>query len=402
MFKRKEKLAPIPSHVPQELVYDFDIFEPPSDGDIQKKYMKLQEDAPDIFYTPRNGGQWVSTRFAECQQIMRTPELFSSQRAFFKPDMAKVKISLPPQDMDAPDHIKHRLLAMKFLSPRMVQNMETNIRKLMTELIDNVVDKKGCEFMAAVSIPLPVKTFMSMMGMDLSRYTQFVKWANGILGSETMLQRLPHFIRMTFYLKSLIRKRKKQPSNDPVSLLLASEVDGQQLTEKRVLEICNLLFLAGLDTVTNAMTFMTKHLAENPEQQQDLRENPDKIPAAIEEMMRRYTFVNIPRRVTQDTEIAGVKMHADEIVISAFAAASNDPRSVDDPNTVDFNRPKSPHLAFNTGPHNCAGASLARMELRIFLEEWLSRVPAFKLADNYKPVARCGPVMALEELQLNW
>ena len=402
MFKTKVKLAPIPSHVPKDLVFDFDIFEAPHDGDIQKKYMKLQSEAPDIFYTPRNGGQWVSTRFAECQTIMRTPEIFSSQRAFFRPDMAKVKISLPPQDMDAPDHIKHRLLAMKFLSPRKVQEMDNNIRKLMVELIDDVVDKNGCEFMAAVSVPLPVKTFMTMMGMDLSRYTQFVKWANGILGSETILQRLPHFIRMTFYLKSLIRKRKKQPGNDPVSLLLASEVDGQPLTDKRVLEICNLLFLAGLDTVTNAMTFITKHLAEHPEQQQYLRENPDKIPVAIEEMMRRYTFVNIPRRVTKDTEIAGVSLRAEDIIISAFAAASNDPRSVDDPNTVDFNREKSPHLAFNTGPHSCAGVSLARMELRVYLEEWLARVPPFRLADGYEPTARCGPVMALESLQLSW
>jgi cytochrome P450 len=207
---------------------------------------------------------------------------------------------------------------------------------------------------------------------------------------------------MRFYMKSLVRQRQQQPGNDPVSMLLAAEVEGQRLSPQKVQDICNLLFLAGLDTVTNAMTYITKHLAENPDHQQRLREHPEQIPAAIEELMRRYAFVNTSRRVARDTEFNGVQLRKNDIVVTSLAAASNDERSVEHPEQVDLDRKKSPHLAFNTGPHNCAGVHLARMELRIFLEEWLARVPPFELAGGYKAVARGGPVMALERLDLRW
>lgn len=403
MLFRKAKTPPIPSHIPHERVFEFDIYaDSASGGDVQKTHMQLHSKAPDIFFTPHNGGHWIATRFADVQKIMTTPELFSSREAFFSPDIGRVKISLPPQDMDAPEHMRYRSLLMKFMSPREIVKREEQIRELTNQLIDNVIHSGHCEFVADVSVPLPVKTFMGMMHMDLARYSQFVTWANGILGSETLWQRLPHFVRMTIYLKSLIRQRKKKPGADPISLLLASEIEGVKLTDKQVLNMCNLLFLAGLDTVTNAMTFITQYLAKNPAQQQRLRDNPETIPAAIEELMRRHSFVNVPRRVTQDTELNGAQLRKDEIIISSFAAASNDDRRIEQPEQVNFDRTKSPHLAFNTGPHNCAGATLARLELKVFLETWLSRVPPFRLADNYRAIARGGPVMALEKLDLCW
>ena len=185
-------------------------------------------------------------------------------------------------------------------------------------------------------------------------------------------------------------------------MLLASEVSGEKLTEKRVLEMCNLLFLAGLDTVTNAMTFSVKHLAENPGFQEQLRDNPDMIPAAVEELLRRYSFPNIPRRVTEDTEFKGVKMRAGDRIICSLAAANNDDRVLENPSAVDLERKKFRHMAFNGGPHNCAGATLARLELRVFLEEWLTRMPEFSVQEGFKPKVRGGAVMAMESLQLRW
>ncbi|MET0379532.1 MAG: cytochrome P450 [Spongiibacteraceae bacterium] len=403
MAQPNKKRLPIPDHVPAERIFDFDVYEDSIKGnDVQSAHMALHKQAPDVFYTPRNGGHWMATRYADVRQIMMNADTFSSRDAFFSPELSRFKISLPPQDMDAPEHMRYRFLLMKFLSPKQVVQLEPQIRALMNSLIDNVLNQRECNFVAAIAVPLPVKTFMNMMGMDLARYAKFVKWANGILGSETLFQRLPHFLRMTWYLKGLIRQRKKKPGDDPISMLLAAEIDGERLSEKRVLEMCNLLFLAGLDTVTNAMTFMTKHLAENADQQQRLRDNPEQIPAAIEEFMRRYAFVNVPRRVAHDTELDGVSLRKGDIIISSLSAASGDERNVEHPEKVDLDRPKSPHLAFNTGPHNCAGAHMARLELRIFLEVWLARVPTFSLAPGYQPRARGGPVMALERLDLCW
>lgn len=403
MFIFKEKAPLIPSHVLPTLIYDFDIFSDSArGGDVHASHKALHEKAPDIFYTPQNGGHWIATRMEDVRDIMQTPELFSSHKAPFSPSVGKMGLSLPPQDMDRPDHALYRQLLMKFLSPQKVVQLEGQIRELAISLIEDVKPKGACEFMSAISVPIPVKTFMGLMHMDLARYEEFVNWANGILASDTMLKRLPPFIRMRFYLKSLIKIRIKNPSDDPVSMLLASEVSGEKLTEKRVLEMCNLLFLAGLDTVTNAMTFSIKHLAENPDFQQRLRDNPDMIPAAVEELLRRYSFPNIPRRVTEDTEFKGVKMRAGDRIICSLAAANNDDRVLENPSEVDLERKKFRHMAFNGGPHNCAGATLARLELRVFLEEWLRRMPEFSVQEGFKPKVRGGAVMAMESLQLRW
>jgi len=199
-----------------------------------------------------------------------------------------------------------------------------------------------------------------------------------------------------------MQSRVEKPGDDPVSLLLASEVNGERLSVKRVHEICNLLFVAGLDTVANAMNFIMYHLAQHPDMQQRLRANPDMATSAVEEFLRRYAFVNTPRRATQDTEVSGVKMKAGDIVVSSFAAASNDPRNVPHPEVLDLDRKSSPHLAFASGPHNCAGATLARLELRIFLQEWVRRMPDVRLAPGFSPHVRGGSVMGLTSLDIVW
>lgn len=396
------KTVAIPQYVPADRVYDFDFISDVESGGLHDAYTALHEHAGDVFYTPRNGGHWMVTRMAEAKVVMTNPDIYSSVDSLPQLPWPLPQVRLPPQDMDAPEHIRYRLLLLNFLAPKQVKKLEPQIRELVVRLIDPVLSKRNTEFVADIAVPFPVKTFMSMMHMDMARYSEFVRWANGILGSRTAIQRLLPFLRMTRYLKSLIRSRRKAPSDDPVSMLLAAEVDGQKLTDKRVLELCNLLFLAGLDTVTNALTFIMRHLATHPEDQQRLRDNPEQIGNAVEELMRRYAFVTVPRRVTRDTLLSGALLRAGDMVFVSLTAASNDERAFECPAHVDLDRPKPVHIAFNTGPHNCAGATLARLELRVFLEEWLARVPNFRLLENQRIAGRGGNVMALEALRLIW
>lgn len=395
-------LSQVPEHVPAERVFDFDYFHDPRlAGDVQRGMMSLHQDAPDVFWTPRNGGHWMVTRMVDLRMVMTRPELFSNDSP--PPTVNEgPKIPLPPQDMDAPDHMRHRLLLLQFLAPKAVKQLEPAARALITELIDALDGRSGCEFMAAIAVPMPVKLFMTMMGMDLARYAEFVGWVNDILAADDPDKRAGSFMRMNMYLGELIALRMAEPGDDPVSILLRSEVNGERLTPTRVHEMCNLLFLAGLDTVTNAMTFITHHLAQHPNLQQQLRDDPATIPGAIEEFMRRFAFVSVPRRVRADTDVLGVPMRLDERVLCSLTAASNDDRYVGDPATVDLARKVPPHVAFNTGPHTCAGAPLARLELRVFLEEWLSRMPDVSLAPGFVPHVRGGSVMALERLDIVW
>jgi cytochrome P450 len=397
------KVAAIPPHIPAERVYDFDFFDGATlAGDPSGTHMALHERAPDVFFTPRNGGHWIATRAEDVRAIMTAPERFSSSLGGFPPKLAWLKLRLTPQDMDPPEHGGYRLLLMKFLGPKEVKRLEPQIRAQLGELIDRALAKGSVEFVADVAVPMPVKVFMSMMQWDLSRYAEFVRWANAILAGDSTWGRFTAFLRMRNFLNQQVRQRRERPGDDPISQLLASDIDGARVSEERVREICNLLFLAGLDTVTNALVFIVKHLAEHPEVQERLRRNPEQIPDAVEEFLRRYSFLNTPRRVTQDTEVGGVTLRKGEIVLASLSAASNDERQTADPARLDLDRAKPAHLAFNTGPHNCAGAALARLELKIFLETWLARVPPFRVAPGYTPEARGGPVMGLKTLPLVW
>jgi len=398
-------LAPVPAHVPADRVFDFDIFhDPRMQEDIHKGHMQLHQEAPDIFWSPRNGGYWIVTRFAEATYIMTHPQIFSSARAFVRPTPPEKIVPLVPIHMDAPEHMRYRVLLLKFLSltPKEVKKWEPVARGLINELIDGLQGRNACEFRSEIAVPMPIKLFLGVMHWDLNRFRDFNRWVDEILGSEDIEKVQPAYASMNQYLTELIQSRVEKPGDDPVSLLLASEVNGERLSVKRVHEICNLLFVAGLDTVANAMNFIMYHLAQHPDMQQRLRANPDMATSAVEEFLRRYAFVNTPRRVTQDTEVSGVKMKAGDIVVSSFAAASNDPRNVPHPEVLDLDRKSSPHLAFASGPHNCAGATLARLELRIFLQEWARRMPDVRLAPGFSPHVRGGSVMGLTSLDIVW
>ena len=393
-----------PAHVPPERLYDFDLFgDPMPFGGAHKMNHDLIGKAPDLFYTLRDGGHWMVTRRKLIEEVMAQPNTFSSHAASPHFDTVIGRIKTPPQDMDPPEHMAHRLLLMKFLGPKHIRALEGRIRRLMVELIDAVLADGGCDFVAAVAVPFPVKTFMSMMQWDLSRYADFAGWAQGIIHSGSPMRSLPYFIRMRWFLKSWIRDRQRNPGDDPVSLLLASEVGGKKLTPALVLDMANLLFLGGLDTVTIGLSFITLHLAQHPALQQRLRDNPGDIPAAIDELLRRYAFVSVPRRVDQDVTLDGVLLKKGDYIVCSLPDASNDEEALGTSAEVDIDRRNAPSLiAFNTGPHSCAGAALARLALRIFLEEWLSRVPPFRLIDDYTPRQMSGALFALKDLKLAW
>lgn len=403
--KTDYRTAPVapPSHVPPDLIFDFDFFHDDRlKGDVQTGLMSLHRDAPDIFWTPRNGGHWMATRFADVTSIGTQPRIFSSVAQGIPPRPEGQELPLPPQDMDAPDHLRHRLLLLKFLSPKDLKQQEPYVRRLAIEMIEALQGRHGCDFKEEIAVVLPVTVFMTMMQWDLSRLREFVGWVHAVIGSDDPAVRYPAFMEMSGYLAQIIGEKIAQPGDDPISILLSSEVNGAPITPERVQQMATLLFTAGLDTVTNAMTFTMQYLASNPAVQQRLRANPQQIEGAVEEFLRRFSFVNTQRRLTQDTELNGVALKAGDHIMCSLAAASNDDRSVSCPEQVDLDREKCPHVAFMTGPHNCVGAPLARTEMRVLLEEWLKRMPDVALAPGFQPVTRGGSVMSLERLDIVW
>ncbi|MEZ5140430.1 MAG: cytochrome P450 [Acidimicrobiales bacterium] len=203
-------------------------------------------------------------------------------------------------------------------------------------------------------------------------------------------------------LQEAIDERQAQRSDDFISMFLDAEVDGQRLTEEDVLDIGYLFFLAGLDTVTASLDCMLAYLAQHPEQRRRIVDDPGIIPHAIEEMLRWETPVpGVIRVTTQDTQIGDCPIEAGRPVVAMLASANTDERAWDDVDTIDFDRAENRHLTFGGGAHRCLGSHLARMELRVALEEWHRRIPDYRVPDGHQ-LLYFQELRAVENLELVW
>jgi len=203
-------------------------------------------------------------------------------------------------------------------------------------------------------------------------------------------------------MEALIRERMVERREDLISRLLDEQVRGRSLTLEELKSICFLLFIAGLDTVANMMTFAFHHLARHPELQRTLASDPGRISDFVEESLRCYAIVNGTRIVKQDVEIAGAGFKVGDMVACSLPLAGMDERKNPNPMDFDIDRKNREHLAFSIGPHVCVGHYLARAEMKIFTEEWLKRVPQMRIVSGFKPDYRAGLVMALNHLPIEW
>jgi cytochrome P450 len=403
-----------PAHVPDELVVDFDMFADPGlSVDPHARVFELVCTTPSIFWTPRNGGHWVLMSHEANYQAGRKPELFSSQ--IIPPEMqAAMQARLPagapriptlvPIFLDPPDHARYRMPLASAFSPKTMTALQESIRTQARALIQGVVRAGECEFMSAIAVPLPVHVFMKMMGFPLERDKEYRALAREVIGGagdapEVVLQRM---FRIVAAMRDTLLARKAQPEDDLITLLWSLKIGDRPTTLADVEDFALLLFLAGLDTVMLGMGFAARHLATHADLQQQLRDHPDQITKAKEEMLRRYSFVSPPRRVAQDSQFNGVQLKKNERVVQFLPAAGLDSARFPDPERFDIERTNTGHIAFNSGAHRCLGSNLARTELQVFYEELLSILPPFRLDTTRPPVFHGGNNLGITSMYLLW
>jgi cytochrome P450 len=205
------------------------------------------------------------------------------------------------------------------------------------------------------------------------------------------------------YLESWLKERGEHPGDDLISRILQLRVDDRPLTHEEALSECALVLFGGLDTVAGTMAFFARYLATHPEHRRALAEHPERIPGAIEELLRRHSIPTVGRVLTQDVTLDGVTMKAGDYVQLTTCFHGLDERKWQDPLAVDFNRPGlAGHMAFGRGVHKCPGANLARSELRVFLEEWLKRIADFQIKPGEESVTATGSVAGVLRLPLQW
>jgi cytochrome P450 len=411
---RSSPLARKPDHVPDAAVYDFDMFlDAALLRDPHERVRQILREAPPVFWTPRNHGHWVAMGHEAAFQVARDWERFSSEYAPREDQEAMLR-ALPadaphiprvrPISLDPPDHGKYRAALAAAFGPKAIKARTAEIQALAARLIEAVAGQGHCDFIPAVAEPLPVLVFLKMMGLPGEQLPHFRELVQRLL-APGLLDPLESAWRMRSIADALgeaIRARRDDPQDDLISLLWSTEIDGQPMTMEIMEDFCVLLFIAGLDTVINAIGHAVRHMAADPPLQARLRADPALIPEAVEEMLRRYSFVTLVRRATEDMEFGGWPLKRNERVMFSLAGAGLDPAHWPAADAFDLGRDDKSHIAFGAGPHRCLGSHLARLELQVLYAELLARLPPFRL-DTEKPVTfRGGNVMAVLSLPIRW
>jgi cytochrome P450 len=399
--------ATAPDHVPIELVRDFQWWNLPGcEADPIRAAAEAARQEPEIFYAQgvrRDGvDAWVVTTQELIREIYRDTDTFVSKGEYNFAGLLDESWSLIPIEIDPPDHARWRVLLNPIFSPKRLQAAEETIRQTADQLLDAVLAKGEAEFVADFSEAFPVTVMLGLLGLPLEHTPDFLKWENDILHTVVVEHRKAAAIAIRDYLLDVIAERRRAPGDDLISYILTTPAGGALIADEEALSICFMLFTAGLDTVTATLGFMFKHLAEHPEHQQRLREDPSLIPHAVEEYLRAFPIVLSYRRVARDVEFRGVSMKAGDRVTLALMLAGRDQSDFPRADEVDFDRDNLSHVSFAVGPHRCLGSHLARRELVVALQAWMARTPPFRLKPGDAAVTHCVGPFGVDYLPLIW
>jgi cytochrome P450 len=401
---RRFGMDQVPDHVPPELIRQAGIiYSPEFLADPYKFFAGMHEKFPPIFYDVGPfGNAWVLTKHEDALFALRHAEYFSNEDATPFPRDPEDYFYFIPIEVDPPEHRKYRNIVDPIVSPQGVLKLEERIRALANELIDDIIDKGECEFDEAFGRPLPVLVFLDLMGLPRDMCDTFVSWAMALLHSNDRAIMGQTLKTIGDYLKTAIADKQANPDAGLVSRIVHAEIDGKPISEKEAFGFATFLFIAGLDTVFATLNNMWLWLARNPERRQEIIDNPENINAQVEELLRVFSVTFSGRTVAQDIEMHGVQLKKGDKITSILPACNFDPDVFPNPTEVNFHRPKKIILAFTVGVHSCMGAHLARLEIKIALQEWLKRIPDFKVKPGAETIYRPGGVIGPESVPLVW
>ena len=401
-------LPPAPAHIPPHLVRPSPIamFAPATEDPYSVLAPRLQAEAPDVFYAPgshMSGGSWILKRAEDIRAVMLDTENFSSAGQTGVSRLIGEDWDIIPVETDAPMHGAYRAVLNPLFSPRKIAELEPSIRATARSLLDGFVDRGRCEFVSEFTAPFPVTIFLRLLDLPVEEMPQFLEWEGMLIHSPDLAKKAGAMRAIIDYLEVVIAERRAAPREDFISHAVTVEIDGRRLTQTEIVSIAFQLYLGGLDTVTQTMGWQFKHLAEHADHQRTLRDDPSRISDGLEELLRAYPTVSSYRTCTKPIRIRDVQISPGDIVTVSTVIASRDPTACDRPDQVLFDRGPVPNITFAYGPHRCIGSHLARLEMRIALEEALQRMKDFRIDESLpKPTMYFGSILGLDRLDLVW
>ena len=367
--------------------------DPATLADPYPVYRALRESDP--YYHSEATGQYLISRYQDVDETLRDWKRFSNRRLGEEPVAPERDLSILVRD--PPDHTRLRGLVGKAFTPRRVAAMEEHIRQTAHALLDEVAEQDQFDLMSNLASLLPTVVIAELIGVPSEDRQTFKQWSDDFVGvddpsaSPEIQQRSDQAaINLYRYFSEQVQLRRREPSDDLISRLVAARDDDDQLTEHEMVSTLGLLLIAGNETTTNLIGNGLKALLEHPDQLELLRQRPELLENAVEELLRYDSPVQLdPRTTTESVSLGGKRIEPNRLVLLLIGGANRDPEQFNDPDTLDIGREDVGNISFGRGMHFCLGAPLARLEGRIAFECLLERFDQIALggrAPEYRPV----------------
>ena len=395
-------LAPVarPDNVPPEVVVDFDVHGPERGAeDLHGAWRKLHQ-GPDIVWAPYHGGHWIFTRHADIDFAQRNHDPFSMRDVTMPANTRPTR--LLPLESDPPEHTPFRAILNPWFAPKRISALKDFTRQLAIDLIEGFKPRGECEFMHDFALVLPIAIFMRLTDLPMADRENLLRLAQMSTrgGPEDRHQAT---MEMMGYLMPVIADRRANPGDDILSTVVNARIEGKPLNDTDLMSMLLVILFGGLDTVASTLGFVANFMAGSPAHRRQLIEDPALVDNAVEELMRRFPPSATARTLTRDYEYKGLHFkQGDKVYITALMSGLDDRRY---PNAweIDFRRQDAAqHNSFGAGPHRCPGSLLAKLEIKLFLEEWLKRIPDFQVKPGEPVVYGPGQVNCVERLVLSW
>ena len=408
---------PAPPHVPKDRLVDISWAMGGLPNDLRDPYAPCDwlngPEIPRLLFAPtvpgsppnplagNANGSWVVTHYEDIDRVYSDNDFFSNKgTAEFQSLIGETFRSIPLA-VDPPEHSKYRMFLMPHFSPARVAQMDAQIRAIVVEMIDSFADKGEVDVAWDFGRVYPVRVFMGLMGFPPAMFEQFLDWEWDILHSADFAKMSAALRGVLAYLRSFMAEKQIEPDEHLVSKIVHGTIEGRPVTEEEKIGMIWFLWLGGLDTVAATISQMFRRMVVEPAIQQQLRANPELINSGVEEFLRTQPILSSGRRAKCDFEWHGVRIKAGDNVTCLNPAGNFDPARLANPREFDPTRKGNRHFTFVAGVHLCLGASLARRELRILLEEWFARIPEFRLKPGADTAVFPG-LLSIRNLPLVW
>jgi cytochrome P450 len=384
---------------------DFDVLDDAYVRDPFPRWDELRRVCP-IARTERRGRAWLPTTYADVTALAKDIEHFSSSNTSVIDSVEEdehpiLTYGLPPITSDPPLHTWTRRLLLPWFSHTRVATYEPMTRALCGSLIDAQLESGRADAASGYAQQIPVRVIGAILGIPEELADTFTGWVRDVLEFADDPQRVERgMFGIGYYLWDRINERRDNDGDDLLTYLLHAEVEGEPVDDMAILGMAILTMIAGIDTTWSAIGSSLWHLATHDDDRRRLVSDPALMDTAVEELLRAYAPVTMARAVSRDVEFNGCPMRQGDKVLLSFPAANRDPSVFDRADEVLLDRQENRHVAFGSGIHRCAGSNLARMELRVALEEWLRRVPDFHLAEGADVLWAGGQVRGPRKLEV--